>query len=229
VINVLCEHSLINACADRASTNSPATVERAARDWQLGRTDSIARILNTGSYSTTSLSDIGSILAVVSAGSDSFVGPPTQSQFSEGLPAAPRDRYHHVQPLPAAGPATDATVTKDPREENATPNELPLAAAPARHDEEPFPPNQNVAVQTGSAIVQTPWSPSRRSPIDFLRLWGRSFAADARSTSRQFRRYAFLWNPLVATSRPGSAPRARSTAHSRFAHIRNPALAQPTL
>ena len=45
VINVLCEHSLINACADGASTISPATVERAARDWQLDRTDSIARIL----------------------------------------------------------------------------------------------------------------------------------------------------------------------------------------
>ena len=188
VINVLCEHSLINACADGAHTISPSVVERAARDGQLDRADSIARILNTGSYSTTSLADLGSILAAVSAGSDSFVGPPTQAQFSEGLPAAPRDRYHHVQPLPAAGPATDATVTRDPGEENAAPNELPFAAAPARRVEEPFPPNQNVAVQTGSAIVQAPRSPSRRSPIDFLRLWGSSFAADARSTSRQVRR-----------------------------------------
>jgi hypothetical protein len=96
-------------------------------------------------------------------------------------------------------PALSERVDVDPREENATPNELPLAAAPARHDEEPFPPNQNVAVQTGSAIVQTPWSPSRRSPIDFLRLWGRSFAADARSTSHQFRRAMHIrwWQPLV--------------------------------
>src|SRR5258708_2832495 len=57
VINVLCEHSLVNACAEDSRTISPSAVEQAAHDCQFDRADSITRVLNTGSYSKTSLAD----------------------------------------------------------------------------------------------------------------------------------------------------------------------------
>ncbi|HXN51145.1 MAG TPA: AAA family ATPase [Candidatus Acidoferrum sp.] len=188
VINVLSEHSLINACADGANTISLSAVEQAARDCQLDRADSITRILNTGSYSTTSLSDICSILAAVSAGSESAAEPITQRQLSEAVPAVFKHPYQRVQPSPAAGQGTAATITKGPPEENAAQSEVPLEATAAQYVQEPFPPPQALPVQAESDLTQTRVSTPRRSPLDFLRLWNRSFAADARATSRQLRR-----------------------------------------
>jgi type II secretory pathway predicted ATPase ExeA len=233
IINVLCEHSLINACADGAHTISSATVERAARECQLDRTESIARILNTGSYSTTTLSEIGSILNTVSAGSDSAARPLSQQQFSEALPAAPQDRYHDVQPQPATASTTAVTGRKVPQEqkEDVGPNDLPLAATTARPIEEPSRKSQTPAARAGSEITQRPLRRSRLSLVALLRLWGTSFVDDARTTSRQFRRvmHSFeirWWKPVVRdlrrtlhqlrihASRVASDPRAVSTSQA---------------
>jgi general secretion pathway protein A len=199
VINVLCEQSLINACADDANTISASAVDRAARDCQLDRADSIARILNTGSYSTTNVSDIGSIFAAASASSDSPTEP--REPQSEPSPAACQDRYEHVQPWPAAEQVHAAAVVKNPPKENAIPPEA-LAPPAAQYVQETFPPSQALPRPTESNVARMPLSPSRRSPTDFLRLWGRSFASDARATSRQIRRALHSleirwWNPLA--------------------------------
>src|SRR5260370_17969693 len=93
VINVLAEHSLINACAEDASTVSARAVAQAATDCQLDRADSVARILSTGSYSTASVSDIGALLASISANSDSPCGPLHKRQFNDAPLDPPDDIF----------------------------------------------------------------------------------------------------------------------------------------
>jgi len=188
VINVLCEHSLINACADGARTVSPSVVERAAQDCQLDRVDSITRILNTSSYSTTSLSDISALFASASAESNPIAEPLGQPQCSEAPPAGPVDSYQHVQPSPAAQQITATTSAKNPPENKTIPNEAPLPSATACDVQGSCALSQVLPAPSEPRAPKTPFSPSRLSPIDFLRLCGSSFAADARVTSRQFRR-----------------------------------------
>jgi general secretion pathway protein A len=197
VINVLCEHSLVNACADGVHIISPTTVERAARDCQFDRTDSIARILNTGSYSSTSLSDISSLLTAVSAASESPAQPQSKLQSSEALPAAPKDSPRDVPPSPAVAP---------PRQP-AAPNDVSLAPTLTPPSYTQAPLSQTLATQAEVILPQTPLSQappprSRPSPFSFLRVWGRSFTRDVRATSRQVRRAAHSfeihrWKPLV--------------------------------
>src|SRR5438270_4096009 len=101
VINVLAEHSLINACAEGASTVSAAAVGQAAHDCQLDRVESVARILSTGSYSTAGLSDIAGLLATISANPDSAPRATQTRQSSEAIPAlsaSSRPVFHAAQP-----------------------------------------------------------------------------------------------------------------------------------
>jgi general secretion pathway protein A len=185
VINVLCEHSLINACADDIRTISPDSVERAARDCQLDRADTVARILNTGSYSTTSLVDIGSIVASVSTKSSPLAEPISQP---ESLPANYEDSHQPLQPLPPAEQITAGNVAKNPSENSTAPKNDPLLAAAACDVQEPFPPSQMAPFQSQSDVHHPPLTRSRPSPLEFLRLCSASLAADAWATSRQFRR-----------------------------------------
>ncbi|MCU1242062.1 MAG: ATPase [Candidatus Acidoferrum typicum] len=196
VINVLCEHSLVNACADGSTTISPSAVEQAAHDCQLDRVDSIARILNTGSYSQTSLSDIGSILASVSAGSDSATEPAHRDRSAAAAP--PSSASQHVQPAPE--PVRSPTVAEVLPGANAAQSEVPNAVA--RYVQEPAPQPQAVPVQIQRVAAQRPPAPTRSSLLDILRLWGTSFVGDARATSRQFRRAirsfeTKRWNPFI--------------------------------
>jgi hypothetical protein len=195
VINVLCEHSLVNACADGASTVSPGAVEQAANDCQLDRVDSIARILNTGSYSQTSLSDIGSILSAVSAASDSATEPVREhSAATTPLSAGSQ----HVQPAFTSEPLHSTAAARDLAEASAPRNEVPVVTE--REIEEPAAASRPVAVQTQPVAPRT--SPTRPSLLVLLNLWSRSFVSDARRTSRQVRRAlrsfeTNRWNPLV--------------------------------
>jgi general secretion pathway protein A len=185
VINVLCEHSLINACADGAPTVSPSIVERAARDCQLDRVDSVARILNTGSYSATSLSDLNALFARASAGSNPAAEAPRQSPYSQAFLAESLDPYH-VQPSPAATQLTVETSAQTPLENNPSAPALPSAAI--SDVQPPFASSQVLPAASASRAPSTPNSPSRHSPIHFLRRCGSSFAADARAASRHLRR-----------------------------------------
>jgi general secretion pathway protein A len=171
VINVLCEHSLVNACADNSTTVSPSAVEQAAHDCQLDHVDSVARILQAGSYSTTSLSDIGSILAAVSAESDSAT---EQVQRERPAPTAPPEPV----PIPA--------VAQNLPQANASQNEVPVVVT--CQVQEPARVPKPVPAETQAVAAWTSPAPTRLSLPSVLRLWGRSFVADARTTSRQIRR-----------------------------------------
>jgi general secretion pathway protein A len=196
VINVLCEHSLVNACAEGASTVSAGAVEQAARECQLDRVDSVARILNTSSYSTASLSDINSLLAAISASSDSATEPVREAQESE-VPRPPsanpsQPAYANSVPERISG----AAIAKNVLEEVAVKTE-----APVPYIQELPPEPQTFPIQTGTTSVRTAPAPSLSR---FLRIFGASFVADARATARQVRRaiHSFElrhWDPFVRT------------------------------
>src|SRR6267154_103755 len=213
VINVLAEHSLINACAEDASTVSARAVAQAATDCQLDRADSVARILSTGSYSTASVSDIEALLASISASSDSPFGPVHKRQINEAPSAAPDAIFRPSRPSPTADQVTNTVIASNQLEVNATENHPeqnfhlpPLAAAEAFQILEAPPLPQPVSAQTVVAANEAPQAepfvkPSPSS-VDFLHLWSRTFLADVRSTSRQFRRAirsfeTQRWNPFI--------------------------------
>ncbi len=198
VINVLAEHSLINACAEDATTVSASAVELAAHDCQLDCADSVARILNTGSYSTATLSDIGALLASISANSDSPSQPIHRRHFTEA-PAVPPTVFHAPRPSPATE-IGNAVVARNQSQGSAAENDLtpdsnlqPLVATEdaLQVPEVPTLP-QTVSVETVVAVHQA--LPAERavrpspSPLHFLQLWSKSLLADVRSSSRQFRR-----------------------------------------
>jgi len=198
VINVLCEHSLVNACADGSSTIAPSAVEQAAHDCQLDRVDSIARILNTGSYSQTSLSDIGSILASISAGSDSAPEPAQREHSTAAAPLSSASQ--HTQPVLAPEPVHSVPVAKNLSAANTSQNEMPNVTA--QQVQEPPTAPAAVPVQTQPVAARRPATPTRLSLLQVFRLWGRSFVSDARATSRQFRRAVRSfdtnrWNPFI--------------------------------
>jgi len=200
VINVLCEHSLINACADGSRTISSSVVEQAARECQLDRADSIARILNTGSYSTTSLSDIHSILAAVSASSDSSPRPASQPEF---IRAAPPTVQSTMPPaFVTSQPRTSTPLAPEPphvRWRQPSPQEVPAETAspsPA------FAPRPSVPPVIPQPAQPQPFIRRGFSLVDLWRGWSRSFVSDARRTSRRVQRLfreteARYWQPFV--------------------------------
>ena len=208
VINVLCEHSLVNACADGCGTVSPGAVEQAARDCQLDRAESVARILNTGSYSTTRLSDIGSMLAAISAGSDS----PTEPRRVASTPGPARTPPRR-QPAPAA-PTQSGAAAHTPLENHWPQDEVapafanvgqtqPAIAEPATTAAGPIAHSETAVPEIDAPAISVagPGAHSARR-ANTLRLWSQSFAADARATWRQLRRALrsfeiHKWNPFV--------------------------------
>jgi general secretion pathway protein A len=200
IINVLCEHSLVNACADGVKVVTSSAVEQAAQDCQLDRAESVARILNTGSYSTTNLSDMGSLLAAAEP-------PRRRRYFSEPVPAAPEDLPQEVQPSPTAAPVNFSPIEGTPMDQGVAPNEIPLPAA-ARSDaqESALQPTASgvpsEVILDEAAFAKTRLPRSRQSPLNFLRACGSSFLSDVRSASRQLRRtvHSFEirhWKPFV--------------------------------
>jgi general secretion pathway protein A len=202
VINVLAENSLVNACAEGASTVSASAVEQAAHDCQLDQVDSVARILNTGSYPTTSLSDIGTLLATISAGTDSAVGPVQDWQPAEVPPSALAD-ISDTQYSVVRERANNLAGGKNQLEENATEVERPLLET--HQVPEASPRSQSLFTPVGTTATGTVPVESATSGFSlfrFLRLWSQSFVADARATSRHLRRVirsfgARRWNPFV--------------------------------
>jgi general secretion pathway protein A len=199
VINVLCEHSMVNACADGSSTVSSKAVEQAAHDCQLDRSESVARILKTGSYSTTSLSEISSMLAAISAASDSPDGPPRRSEFAERPPGPPMDSRRQAPP-----------TAENSAPENSAPSQPVAWASPARQQYPSTatsspPPAQSEAVPVEISFGQAPVSRPHQ-PANLLYAWSRSFVRDVRAASRQLRRALHRfetrrWGPFVRTLR----------------------------
>jgi general secretion pathway protein A len=202
VINVLAENSLVNACAEGASTVSATAVEQAAHDCQLDRVDSVARILNTGSYSTNALSDIGTLLATISAGTDSAVGPgPVHDWQSAQVPSASLAHISDPQSSAIGESSSNLAGATNRSEKNAT--EVEQLKAGSHQVQEASPPPQTLSVPVETAVTQASSAESAAwSPLHFLRLWSNSFVADARVTSHDVGRAVRLfgarrWNPFV--------------------------------
>ncbi len=198
VINVLCEHSLVNACAEDSRTISPSAVEQAAHDCQFDRADSITRVLNTGSYSKTSLADIGSILAAISAESDSATGPTHQQHSAAAHPVSSPKQDAQTSPVPE--PVRGIPVAKDLSEGNGAQNEVPSLVA--LKVQNPATPPQAAPAETQAVAARTSPAPTRLSLPGVLRLWSKSFVSDARATTRQIHRAIRSfeinqWNPFV--------------------------------
>jgi general secretion pathway protein A len=199
VINVLCEHSLVNACADGANVVSATAVEQAARDCQLDRAVSVARILKTGSYSRTSLSEMSSILEAISADSVSAASPHSQPQPIETCPAPAQDSLRNAQPSSAPAPRSSDPVRETLPEHHTVPGEIPLPPGVALQSDAPASALQSpeLAVESDvilaeaptvqASLTRRPPSQSRASSRNFLRAWGTSFLSDVRAASRQLR------------------------------------------
>jgi general secretion pathway protein A len=203
VINVLAENSLVNACAEGASTVSASAVEQAAQDCQLDRVASVARILNTGSYPTTSLSDIGTLLATISARTDSPVGP-VQDWQSAKVPPSALTHVSNPQSSAAGERASNLAGGRNQLEENAIEVERPLAETHQVPEVSPRSSSLSAPVDATAsrALPAKAAARSRPSPLQFLKLWCTSFSADVRATSRHLRRVirsfsARRWDPFV--------------------------------
>lgn len=190
VINVLCEHSLVNSCADGARVVSPRAVEQAASDCQLDHCESVARILNTGSYAGKSLSDLDSILAIVSG----------SSEFSGGSDL--------LKPLPALSASSPERIAGHPANANSpaqsTLPPLPAEAAlPPRSSEFSMPepearrsvyPDQNlsraevVSQEQFALRNNTKFAGLLAGSLRSWRSWQTSFLAETQVVWRQFRR-----------------------------------------
>jgi len=233
VINVLCDHALINSCADGSKTVSPRSVERAARECHLDRAESVARILNSGSYARTGLADADTILA---AASESWVVP------------VPSDRLRPPQALPAfsaiqrAESLTTHGVPPRPEISRSCERSAPTPTAPSEmtpaeaqiFDCREQPPSQEeklVARQHG----KQPASESRRyfgvqgnigfeawlsTVLRLWRSWNKSFLLELQIVGRQTRRKvrsaeANYWKPFLRNVRHGM--RSWQSSAARFA------------
>ena len=201
VINVLCERALVNCCADGAKTVSSSAIEQAARDCQLDGAESIANILSSGSYAYSGLSDVSSILEVISRSAGVGQNPVPQSASSSRFPATPSgerpvNRYSSAQPdVPR--------IFAPSSQERAKANVPPAAAITASHRPIPFRPSFDAVLSSALRI----W-----------RAWRESFVSEARVVWRQTRQLFRSAKAMRFPRRQAEAPRlsrSSSTNHPR--------------
>ena len=183
VINVLCDHALVNSCADGFKTVSPRSVEQAARECQLDRAESVARILN--SSASTGLDEFSSILAAVSKSSAVAERPDPSS----ALP-----------PFPVVQPAEGVAAHGIPARSEISRLWARTAPAPAPPSEMPLPegqtfkleqsPQQEEPVARGNLGVRpnARFEASLSGALRLWRSWQRSFLLELHVLARQTRR-----------------------------------------
>jgi general secretion pathway protein A len=206
VMNLLCENSLINACAEGSRIVSPQFVERAAHDCQLDQVDSVSGVLSSSYPAGAPLADSSSIFAGMSPPDSA---PPSEAHsvdsfaLTEAPPAAIDSEVHVQMRDSSSGEA--ATVMEDlPPESDLrvypdamVVTENPTVFAPTLRKADA---TQSKCASSANAVqTRTSASPSPvRNPqprvgfshatISLFQAWGRSFSADAHSTWRQLRR-----------------------------------------
>lgn len=203
VINVLCEHSLINACADNSRVVDPRFVEQAAKDCQLEKIDAVGRAFHTSHTAGDTFGDIGSICAAVmpdSAGADD-VQAAAAAVLTEAPPLVDLEAHVPVRDFGSgqlvltleAQPALDCC---------ASPNTVILTETRAACS--PTLQEMDIAHEGDASSVdlvqgrpsESLWqrrSAQRRGRLSrgvasLFQGWWRSFSADARSTRRQLHR-----------------------------------------
>ena len=207
-MNLLCEHSLINACADGFRVVAPQVVDRAAHDCQLEQVDAVSRVLNSSYPAGASLGEIGSIFAGTSL--SDFA--PSSASYSANAsvptdipPAAIRSEAHVPmrdlssaaaavvleQPLPQVTDlsAADPMVLTDPAPTISSVGQMGQTdTVPEQHNSltnavQPQPSRPSSQVRTA------PRGPSiSPATASLFQAWWRGFSADARSTWRQLNR-----------------------------------------
>ena len=205
VVNLLCEHSLINALADGSRVVSPQVVERAAQDCQLEQVDAVSRALNS-SCPVGPLGDFSAIFAGMSLPDCATPSEAYSVESSVRIDASPAaiDSEMHVQTGDFSSDEV-ATVSDDlPLEpdsrvypEAMVLKENPAVSAPVlrkRDVAQSKCASSAVAVRGGDVgtetLIRNPQWHTRfaQATILLFQAWGRSFSADAHSTWRQLRR-----------------------------------------
>ena len=241
VINVLCDHALVNSCAEGCKTVSARSVEQAARECHLDRTESIARILSSGSYARAGLADAESILAAASGASSAAVpaGPernyPPPARWWPALP--PTERIADV-PIAHVNVPAETAISQSAMcavAGSTESRELPtpsLTPEPQRFNDRVELPSQagpvhrNTVAGQQSFRLEASLSAARR----VWRSWQESFFSEARLVWRQTRRRlrsaeAYYWNPFLRDARHGlrrlQSFAGRLTSDPRWQDLRN--------
>ncbi len=220
VINVLCDHALVNSCAEGCKTVSARSVEQAARQCQLDRTESMARILSSGSYARAGLADAESILAAA-AGASSVAGPagperhyPAPARWWPALPPTERIADVPIGPLnvptqtisqSATGAVAASTAAHEPSMPSLTGEpqsrddrlELPSSSQGEPTPRGDFGGRQKFGLEASLSAARRVW-----------RSWQQSFFSEARLVWRQTRRKlrsaeAHYWKPFLRDARHG--------------------------
>lgn len=233
VINVLCDHALINSCAEGSKTVSPRSVERAARECHLDRQESIARILNAGSYARTSLANADAILA---AASESWVVPVRSDRLRppQALPAF--SAIQQAESVTSHGVPTRSEISRSWESSApapASPSEItPAAAQTFDCPEQPRSQEEKLVARENG---KQPVSESRRyfgvqgnmgfeawlsAARRMWRSWQQSFLAETHLVWRQTRRKVrsaemHHWKPFWRDVRHGM--RSWQSSAIRFA------------
>jgi general secretion pathway protein A len=231
VVNLLCEHALINACADGSRVVTPECVECAARDCQLDHVDPVNCITNSSDAAAAALCDISSILGGTSLpdsappNSADSPGSPVFARASltaidsagqiRGTPPASSDEAAAApqawSPMLLQGSDLGANPVAMLRTENppVDPSTLlkPDAPQPERASSANTVHTRASAPATRVLTLQM-WGEFSRATVSLLQGWRRSFLADAHSTWGQLRR-------LVRAQFPKVRPYVRKSVHAQ--------------
>jgi type II secretory pathway predicted ATPase ExeA len=220
VINVLCDHALVNSCAEGCKTVSARSVAQAARECHLDQAESIARILSSGSYARAGLADAASILAAAS-GASTVVAPAGPERHylppARWWPALPLTEHIADVPMARVNVPVEASFSQSPTGTGAASTvsrELPtpsLTRQPESFDDREEPPSSSqteLASRNFSGRDHFTLQASLSAVRRVWRSWQESFFSEARLVWRQTRRKfrsaeTHYWKPFLRDARHG--------------------------
>jgi general secretion pathway protein A len=210
VMNLVCEHALINACADGSRVVTPMFVERAAHDCQLDQIESVSRVMKSSYGEPAASDDISSLFAGMNFADSA---PAAQVHVSAGPDSSVPSRFAFVSADPESATAVNdssfssaASALDDPFSQTAVlPPSTDLAAlgeypaaAPDHHvgaEDNSRDGHSSTSVgqppvrKASSLFASAPRAGVPPTTSSLFWLWWNSFLVDARSTARQL--YAF--------------------------------------
>jgi type II secretory pathway predicted ATPase ExeA len=205
VVNLLCEHSLINACAGGSRVVAPQFVERAAQDCQLEQVDAVSRVLNSSYPAGASLGEIGSIFGGMSL-SDFAPSGASYSTNASVLTHIPPAAIHSEADVPMSDSCSGAAamVLEEPLPQVSdlraadpmvpTDPALMISSVAQMGQTDKVREQHNSLTNAAQPQPSRPSSPVRTPPrgpsispatTSLFQAWWRSFSADACSTWRQ--------------------------------------------
>lgn len=244
VMNLICEHSLIAACAEGTRVVSPQFVESAARDCQLDQVDSVSRVLNSGYGNGSDLGEIGSIFAGTSLsnsgaenkaserlGDSTVLGGFETVETAELAPGSTRANaissmnaaVLQVEPFPAVDSSEPNRLASQERR-GAKPSDL---REQLENEEELTNRQKSIPmarfVSPNSERLSSARGANRPASVSLFNAWWRSFLLDVRVTwrpiERQLRAQASNLRPYAVELRG----RVESASHDVSSAVRGAA------